>query len=58
MISPIASSKLRGALNAMLLRAEHGVMGTVAFSTGNYAQGVAYQALAGPALFDSDSWSK
>ena len=43
-MSPIASFKLRGALNAILIGAESGIAGAVTSSTGNHGQGVAYAA--------------
>lgn len=43
-MSPIASFKLRGALNALLLGAGQGISRAVTSSTGNHGQGVAYAA--------------
>ena len=43
-MSPIASFKLRGALNALLVGADSGVQRAVTSSTGNHGQGVAYAA--------------
>lgn len=43
-VSPIASFKLRGALNAMLQAKANGASGAVTSSTGNHGQGVAYAA--------------
>lgn len=43
-ITPIASFKFRGALNAMVRAKANGVSGAVTSSTGNHGQGVAYAA--------------
>ncbi len=43
-VTPIASFKIRGALNAAILAHEQGVSGVVTSSTGNHGQGVAYAA--------------
>jgi threonine dehydratase len=43
-MSPIASFKLRGALNAVLVGAKSGIARAVTSSTGNHGQGVAYAA--------------
>lgn len=42
--TPIASFKIRGALNAVARAREAGITGVVASSTGNHGQGVAYAA--------------
>ena len=43
-VTPIASFKIRGALNAVAKAKARGVRGAVAASTGNHGQGVAYAA--------------
>lgn len=43
-VTPIASFKIRGALNAVAYARDKGITGVVASSTGNHGQGVAYAA--------------
>jgi threonine dehydratase len=43
-VTPIASFKIRGALNAAIQAHEQGIDGVVTSSTGNHGQGVAYAA--------------